>query len=168
MVKNVLQIGSCGMLLFLLIACKVNYSFTGISTDAKSVSIQFFENYAPLAPPTFSQEFTEALKDIFLQQTNLQLLKDQGELQFEGEVTDYRTEPVAITGDEQTALNRLSITVKVRFTNTLKDDQNFERTFTRFEDYDSSVSLSSVEDELVDNILDQLTQDILNAAIGDW
>ena len=148
--------------------CSVNYSFTGISTDAESVSIQFFENYAALAPPTLSQEFTESMKDIFLQQTNLKILRDNGELQFEGEITKYSTEPVAITGDEQTALNRLSITVNVRFTNTLDDKQSFERSFTRFEDYDSSQSLSAVESDLVTSIIAQLTQDILNAAIGDW
>lgn len=155
-------------LLTVLTQCTVNYSFRGISTDANSVSIQFFENFAPLAPPTLSQGFTESMKDIFLQQTNLKILSQNGELQFEGEITNYRTEPVAITGDEQTALNRLSITVNVRFTNTLNEKQNFERTFTRYEDYDSSQSLSSVEADLVESIVDQLTQDILNAAIGDW
>ena len=161
---------SCTVILSLvtLVSCSVNYSFTGISTDAESVSIQFFENYAALAPPTLSQEFTESMKDIFLQQTNLKILGDNGELQFEGEITNYTTEPVAITGDEQTALNRLSITVNVRFTNTSNDKQSFEQSFTRFEDYDSSQSLSSVESDLVESIIGQLTQDILNTSIGDW
>lgn len=161
---------SCTVILslFTLVGCSVNYSFTGISTDAESVSIQFFENYAPLAPPTLSQEFTESMKDIFLQQTNLKILGDNGELQFEGEITNYTTEPVSITGDEQTALNRLSITVNVRFTNTSNDKQSFEQAFTRFEDYDSSQSLSSVESDLVESIITQLTQDILNTSIGDW
>jgi len=148
--------------------CTVQYSFTGISTDAESVAIQFFDNYAPLAPPTLSQEFTEALKDIFLQQTNLKLLETNGELNFEGEITRYTTEPVAITGDESTALSRLSITLKVRFENTLDEEQSFEKSFTRFEDYDSSLNLSDVESELVSSIIDQLTQDILNEAIGNW
>lgn len=158
----------CFIPLFITSSCSVTYSFTGIQTDAQSVSIQYFNNYAPLAPPTLSQDFTEGMKDIFLQQTNLKILSDNGELQFEGEVTDYKTEPVAITGDEQTALNRLSITVNVRFVDTRDDTKNFEQRFTRYEDYDSSQNLSEVEDDLVSSIIDQLTQDILNQAIGDW
>ncbi len=149
-------------------ACAVNYSFTGISTDAKTVSVLYFRSYAALAPPTYSQLFSESMKDIFLQQTNLDLVAKNGQLQFEGEVVDYKTQPVGITGNETAALNRLSITVNVRFVNTLNEKDNFEQRFTRYEDYESNQSLSDVEDALIDAINQQLTQDILNKAIGDW
>lgn len=151
-----------------LTGCSVNYSFTGISTDAKSVSIQTFPSFAPLAPPTLSQEFTEDLRDIFIQQTNIQLIRDNGELQFEGEVVEYRNEPLAVTGNEVAALNRLTIVVNVRFVNTLDETQNFEQRFSRFEDYESTLSLPDVENQLIETINQQLTQDILQRAIGNW
>tara|TARA_B100000780_G_C20837101_1_gene332642 strand:- start:24 stop:530 length:507 start_codon:yes stop_codon:yes gene_type:complete len=149
-------------------ACKVNYSFTGISTDAETVSIQYFPNNAALAPPTLSQEFSEGLKDIFLQQTSIQLVDRGGELQFEGEIVDYKNEPIAITSNDNAAQNRLTITVNVRFVNTLDETQNFEQRFSRFEDYSSTQNLSSVESDLNQLIIDQLTQDILTRAIGNW
>lgn len=151
-----------------LYACKVSYSFSGISTDAQSVSIQFFNAIAPLTPPTYTQVFTESLRDIFVQQTSLQLLSSNGELQFEGEVVDYRNTPVAISGTDVASLNRLTITVNVRFVNTLDETKNFEQRFTRFEDYPSSSQLADVEESLTRRINEQLTQDILIRAIGDW
>ena len=152
------------------ISCGVNYSFTGISTDAKSVSIQYFPigGNAALAPPTYSQEFTEALKDIFIQQTSMELLNRGGELQFEGEVVGYTNTPTAIQSTDQAAQNRLTITVNVRFVNTLDETQNFEQRFSRFVDYNSSLQLAQVESQLTQEVNEQLTQDILSRAIGNW
>ncbi len=152
------------------ISCSVNYSFTGISTDAKTVSIQYFpiSGNAALAPPTYSQEFTEALKDIFIQQTSMELINRGGELQFEGEVVGYTNAPTAIQSTDQAAQNRLTITVNVRFVNMLDESQNFEQRFSRFVDYNSSLQLTQVESQLTQEINDQLTQDILSRAIGNW
>ncbi len=152
----------------MVVGCSVSYSFTGISTDAKTVSIRVFPNQAPLSPPTYSQEFTEALRDIFITQTNIELVDRRGELQFEGEIVGYVNQPMAIQGNDQAALNRLSITVNVRFVNTLDETQNFEQRFTRFEDYDATQNLTAVEQELTSVINEQLTQDILTRAIGNW
>lgn len=154
----------------LIFGCKVNYSFTGasISPDIKTVSIDYFPNYAPLAQPTLSQVFTERLRDYFLSQTNLQLVDEFGDLQFSGEIVDYQTRPLAIQQNETAALNRLTIKIKVKYVNTKDESQNFERTFERFEDYDSSQPLSNVEDQLISDINDQLVQDIFNASVGDW
>ncbi|MCB0410299.1 MAG: LptE family protein [Flavobacteriales bacterium] len=150
--------------------CKVNYSFTGASIpeDVKTVSVKTFQNYAPLANPNYAQNFTEALKDIFLAQTSLALVAANGDLQFEGEITDYKITSVAIQGNETAALNRLSITVKVRFTNTKDKLQDFESSFTRFSDYSSSQSLTSVEEDLLKDINSQLTQDIFNRSVSNW
>jgi len=157
--------------IFLLLAgCSVNYSFTGISTNAETVSIQYFpiSGNAALAPPTYSQEFTEALKDIFIQQTSIELIDRNGELQFEGEVVGYQNTPIAIQSNDQAAQNRLSITINVRFVNQLDNTQNFEQRFTRFVDYDASQDLTQVESQLTSEINEQLTQDILTRAIGNW
>jgi hypothetical protein len=156
---------------FLILAsCRVNYGFTGTSIDPeiKSVSIAYFDNFAPLAKPTLSQVFTEALKDRFLQQTNLSLVKEQGEIQFSGKITDYQTRPINIQSNETAALNRLTITVEVEFVNSKNDEKNFKQRFSRYEDYESSQNLSEVEDQLIELINEQLIQDIFNKAVSDW
>lgn len=148
----------------------MNYSFTGASIpeDVKTVSVKTFQSYAPLASANLSQSFTEALKDILISQTNLNLVSKGGDLNFEGSIVGYNVTSVAIQGNETAALNRLSITVKVTFTNTKDKEQDFETTFTRFADYESSQNLASVEDGLIKDINDQLTQDIFNRALSNW
>lgn len=153
-------------------SCKISYSFTGasISPDIKTVSIKTFQNNAPLAQPTLSQSFTESLKDIFITQTNLTLIEKGGDLQFEGKITGYNVTPVAIQGNQVStaSLNRLTITVLVKFINTKDEKQNFEQSFSRFADFDASKNLASVENELIKDINSQLSQDIFNRAVTNW
>jgi len=155
--------------IFFLQGCKF-YSFTGASIppNVKTITIKYFTNNAPLIQPTLSQTFTDALKDRFSSQTNLALVNKNGDLILEGEITNYSTQPVAIQGNEQAALNRLTITVNARFTNTLDEKQNFETTFSRYEDYESSKSLSEVESTLIDQINQMLVEDIFNKAVVNW
>jgi hypothetical protein len=152
------------------LGCKVNYSFTGASIpeDVKTVSVKTFQNFAPLANVNLTQTFTEALKDKFLSQTNLDIITNSGDLQFEGSITGYNVTSVAIQGNETAALNRLTITVKAKFTNTKDKELDFESSFSRFSDYESSQNLASIEDELIKDINDQLTQDIFNKAVSNW
>jgi len=149
--------------------CRV-YSFTGasISPDIKTFSIQYFQNRAPLVQPALSQVFTEKLRDKFVSQTSLTETRDNGDLQFDGYISDYRTVPTAIQGNEQAALNRLTITVLVKFVNTKDEKQSFESSFSRFADYDSQKSLTSVEASLIDEICNQLVDDIFNKAVINW
>jgi outer membrane lipopolysaccharide assembly protein LptE/RlpB len=155
-----------------LSACKMGYSFSGasISPDVKTVSVTFFPNYAPLAQPLASQTFTEALKTIFITQTNLSLVDREGHLHFEGAITAYNTTPVALKGGEmsQATLNRLSMTVNVKFLNSIDETKNFESAFTRYTDYDARRNLSDVESQLLKEINDQLVQDIFNKAVVNW
>ena len=150
--------------------CSASYSFTGASIppEVQTVSVSFFQANAALTPPRASQLFTEQLKDVFLTQTNLALVKSNGDLEFEGAITDYRTSPVAIQGNETAALTRVTMTVSVRFVNNYDEEQNFETTFSRFEDFETSRDLSSVEEEVLRSINDQLTQDIFNKAVTNW
>ena len=154
-----LSFSSCGI-----------YSFTGasISPEVKTISIKYFPNQAPLVQATLSQVFTDALKDKFISQTNLTLVPDDGDLNIEGEITDYSTKPIAITGDQTAALNRLTITIKVKFTNKFDETQNFETTFSRYEDYESTKNLSDVEDVLIEQINSYLIEDIFNKAVVNW
>ena len=151
-------------------SCTSSYSFTGasISPEVQTVSVSYFNNVATLTPPTQSQKFTEALRDIFLSQTNLTLVENNGDLHFEGQIVDYRTDPVAIQSNDQAALTRLSVSVKVKFTNEVEPERNFEQVFSRYEDYETSQNLSLVEDELLRSINEQLVQDIFNRSVTNW
>jgi hypothetical protein len=155
--------------LVLINGCGI-YSFTGasISPDVKTVSIKYFPNNSSLVQPTLSRKFTEALRDKFTSQTNLSMVSTNGDLHIEGEITGYATEPVAVQGDQKAALQRLKITVNVRFTNKRNEKQSFETSFSRFADYDASNRLSDVEEGLIDQINEELTQDIFNKAVVNW
>ncbi len=151
--------------------CKVNYGFSGASVDyneVKTYSVQFFPNYAPLAQPTLSQNFTEALRNIFLNQTKLDLVKNGGDLQFSGKITGYRTAPVSIQSSEVAAQNRLTITVSVTFVNTKDESKNFEQSFSQYVDYSSEQALAEVEDDLIRQVNELLVQDIFNKSVSDW
>jgi hypothetical protein len=146
------------------------YSFTGASIPpgTKTISIAYFPNRALMVQPTLSQRFTDALKDKFVSETSLDLVNEGGDMEIEGEITQYIANPVAIQGNEQAALTRLSITVNVRFVNHLDEKSNFETGFTRFQDYESTKNLADVEDDLIDMINSELVQDIFNKAVVNW
>lgn len=146
------------------------YSFTGASipAGATTISVAFFPNDAPLVQPTLSQYFTDELQTKFLRQTNLRLIEDGGDLHFEGSITGYSTMPVAIAGDDRAALNRLTITVRVKFVNELVDENSFESSFSRFYDYPSNLSLSQVETQAIEVITEALVEDIFNRSLVNW
>lgn len=155
--------------IILLSGCGI-YSFTGASIPpgAKTVSIKYFPNNADLVEPTLSQTFTDALRDKFASQTNLDVISENGDLQFEGAITNYEVTPVAITGDQTAALNRLTIAVKVKYTNTLDEAADFESSFSRYEDYPSEKDLTEVQQGLIDEINEMLVEDIFNKAVVNW
>ena len=156
--------------LFILNACTVRFSFNSgsLSPDIKTFSVKDFQNRATIVNPSLSLDFTEGLKDKFLSQTRLELVEDNGDLQLEGNITGYSTSPVNIQGNETAAQNRLTITVKVKFTNNLDPSQNFDQSFTAYEDYDSSQSLDQVESSLVPDIIEKITDDVFNKSVANW
>lgn len=154
---------------FTIGGCHV-YSFTGasISPEIKTVSVQFFPNRALIVQPVLSNLFTEKLKDKFISETNLSLVKENGDLSFEGAIIDYNTQPTAITGNDNASLNRLTITVSVKFKNAKDDKQSFENNFSRYADYNSTLNLATVEQDLINQINSQLVDDIFNKAVVNW
>lgn len=153
----------------LLSGCGV-YSFTGASipAGAKTISIDYLDNKADLVEPTLSPEMTESLRDRFISQTDLTIVESNGDLQIEGEIRKYTVTPVAIQGDETAALNRLTIGIFIRYTNTIEPDKSFETNFSRFEDYSSTQDISQVKDVLIPEITEQLVDDIFNKAVVNW
>lgn len=162
--------GGVLLLVVLFASCRLSVSLTGGTVDprAKTVAITTFQNNASLVNPTLSQSFTTALKDKIQGQTPLTIVSTNGDYELEGEITGYNVSPVAIQGNETAAMNRLTITVRVRFTNKFDDSQNFDQTFSRYADYSSSQNLSSVESTLISDISDALTDDIFNKAFVNW
>ena len=158
----------CVVLALVCHGCGI-YSFSGASipAEAKTVSVDYFPNHAQLVNPMLSNDFTNALRDAMTNQTTLDMIESGGDLSFEGEITDYKTTPVAITG-QTAAMNRLTVTVKVRFSNRLDETKDFEQSFSRYEDYPSDQDLNSVQESLTATIVEQLVEDIFNKALVNW
>jgi Tfp pilus assembly major pilin PilA len=143
-------------------------SGASISPQIKTLSVQNFLNRAALVQPGLDQAFTDALIDKCKAQTNLQTVSNLGDVSFEGEITDYRTMPLTVAADAYAAMNRFTISVRVKFTNSVEPDYSFDQTFSRYEDYDSSLNLSDVEQDLVEKIVEQIIEDIFNKAFVNW
>jgi hypothetical protein len=154
----------------LLVGCGI-YSFTGGQySGAKTFSVDYFKPQSAMVTPLFAQRFTESLKDLLLAQSPLRLSEKNGDLMYSGTVIDYRIAPVAIqSGAAETAsLNRLTITVKVKYDNSLEPELSFEKNFSKFADYDANQDLFTIEESLWSLINEQLTQEIYNASVGNW
>ncbi len=148
----------------------ITYSFTGASIPltAKTISIGYIENNADFVNPTLSETLTQALRDRFSSQSSLTLIPANGDLQFEGEITSYRTSPQAIQGDDIAALTRLTITVRIKYTSLIEPENNFDTSFTAYEDYNSELDLTTVQDGLIEVLKEMLVDDIFNKAVVNW
>ncbi|WP_452602065.1 LptE family protein [Pontimicrobium sp. MEBiC06410] len=146
------------------------YSLSGANTgEAKTYQVNYFQNNAILVEPGLDRDFTLALQDLILNQTNLELVTSNGDLVYEGEITDYRIAPTTATANNTAAQNRLTITVKVSFVNKTKEENNFDKSFSFFYDFAGSAQLSgNTKATAFDEIFERLTQDIFNASLADW
>lgn len=154
----------------LFTACKVSYSFTGasIAPNVKTFSVYYFPNRARLVNPNLSQQFTDGLQEKLIRQTSLNQITESGDLEFSGQVTDYDVKPMNIQEGDLAAQNRLTITIKLKFVNNKDHEQDWDKSFTAYEDFDSNQSLSAIEESLVPEIIKKLTDDIFNASIANW
>lgn len=168
MIKRILSY----VVLIAFAACGTGgYTFTGGDVgDAKTISVGFFENYADLVQPELSQKTTQALQDIFVQQTSLQLVPSDGDLTLEGSITDYRIDPINAQANDLGAVsqNRLTVVVNVIYTNKLDPKKSFEQRFSRFADFDADADFASAESTLIDQVTQELAENILNQSIGNW
>jgi len=170
--KNIRSLFLAGLFLLLLAnqSCKVSYSLSGttIAPEIQTFSVQFFQNRAPVVQAQLSQIFTDELRDRVEGQTRLELVTGFGDVDFSGEIKNYETRPTAITGDEVAALNRLTIVIRVKYTNSVNPDDSFDTSFSRYEDYPSTQALADVEEELIESIVDQIVEDVFNRAFVNW
>ena len=147
------------------------YSFSGISIpdNTKTFQVNYFQNNAPLIEPGLERDFTIALQDLILNQTNLSLVNSGGDLTYEGEITEYRISPTTAQSNSTAAQNRLTISVQVRFFDKNSPDDEFAQRFTFFYDYPGSAQLvGSQKDTAIQEIFERLTQDIFNATLAKW
>lgn len=159
-------------LVCLLNSCGI-YSFTGASVapDTKTLSILNFDDRSASGPTFLAQAFTEKSREYFQRNSSLTLVNREGDLNLEGSIMQYSLSPVAPVGAqgvERAAQTRLTIAVKVRFTNQKNSKQNFEQVFSFFQDFDQSKSFAAVERDLIETISDQLILDIFNKSLASW
>lgn len=157
-------------LLFTLSGCGI-YSFTGTNVDpsVKTFQVNYFRNNADIVEPGIDLTFTRRLQDLIQNQTNLSLTNSGGDLVYEGEIVEYRVSPMTATANQRAAQNRLTIAVMVRFTNKRKEDDNFEKRFSFFYDYDGNELPSrQVLTSALETIFERITQDIFNDTLAKW
>ena len=159
------------LLSLMVVSCTISYKFNGSSIDytkTKSISITDFPNTAELVYPPLSQEFSEALRDSYTKSTRLQLLKRGGDLHLEGEIVGYQLTPLAISADSYASQTKLTLTIKVRFTNLKNPEEDFEKSYTSFQTFDSSLLLTSVQDALMKLMIADIVDNIYNDTVAKW
>ena len=164
------KFASC-LIILLLSSCTISYKFNGASINynlIKTISVSDFPIRAALVYPPLSEVFTNSLKDAYTQQTALQMVDVNGDLQVEGEITGYDLSPQAVGTDAYATMTRLTITVKVRFTNTKEPQYDFDRTFSAYQDFSSTQMLTDVQDGLIETSTDELVDLIFNATVANW
>ena len=160
-----------GGLALLVSACSISYKFNGASIDytkVKTITIQDFPNQAPLVYPQLSQLFTEGLKDIYVRQTRLEMVNNNGDLELEGEITGYDLANTAVKEDAYASPTKLTVTVRVRYSNRVNPDEDFEQSFSAYREFDANTMLEQVQEELCTEIIEELVDQIYNATVANW
>lgn len=152
---------SCGVV-------KYSFSGTSIQSDVQTITINYFEYKALKVNPMLSNQITEAMKDKFRNLTKLEQVEMDGDLELYGEITGYDVSATAITAEETAARNRLTVTVKVQFTNRKYPEDDFDKSFTAYADFDATQLLDSVQDSLCEEIIEKLVDDIFNSSVAQW
>lgn len=169
--RHTLRAGLLSALILALCGCTIAYRLNGASIDytrVKTISIDDFQNLAPTVYPPLAQRFSEDLKHRFETRTRLAQVRGQGDLNIEGEITGYDLTAEAVQENALAAKTKLTITINVRFTNLVDEEESFERQFTSFETFDSSLMLTEVQDELVARMTEDLINQIFNATVENW
>lgn len=173
MIKSAAAIFATTILSLTFAGCgyKVTYNLSGgsIPPEAKTFSVAYFPNNAPMVAPSLSNTLTEALRDKFSRQTRLAQVDEGGDFAFEGEITNYTSTTSSVSSGDYALQNRLTITVKVNFQNAVDQTLSFNnKSFSSYADYDASQLLIDVQDQLIEEIVEDLVNDIYMAAAGNW
>lgn len=157
-----------------MLGCKF-YSFTGASIpeNAETVQVNLFTNDAANSigstfEPGLDRDFTNAMQEVLLNQTNLELTGVNGDLIYEGEIKEYRVTPTTATAQQTAAQNRLTISINVRYINTNNEEDSFEKRFSHFYDFADTTQLQTVKADAHEEIFERITQDVFNQSLAKW
>ena len=168
---NILFCFCCVATLIVFVACSVSYKFNGASIDytrTKTIQINDFPIRATYVWGPMQAMFNNRLKDIYASQTRLMQVKRNGDLKIEGEITRYDQRNKSVSSEGYSSQTELSMTVNVRFTNNTNHSEDFERQFTAQTTYENTQSLNSVQEELVTQMVKEITDQIFNATVANW
>ncbi|WP_396181089.1 LptE family protein [Flavobacterium sp.] len=155
--------------LFFLVSCNVKYNFTGTGKiNAKTFQVNYFQNNAEIVEVGIERTFTQKLQNTIQNQTNLDLVPSGGDLLYEGEIVEYRITPMASNANQQSSQNRMTITINVRYSSKKSEEDNFEKRFSFFHDYDANLLPSAVLNEALEIIYERITLDIFNESLAKW
>ncbi len=157
--------------MILLNACTISYKFNGASIDystTKTISIADFPNVSALVYAPLSNNLSDGIRDLFQRQTRLEQVRRGGNLEIEGEITGYTLTPMAVSADSYAAETKLTITVKVRFTNNVAPEESFEKTYSAYQTFDASQMLNDVQDELCSTMIAEIADQIYNDTVAKW
>ncbi len=160
-----------GLFIILIIqACKVNYSFSGIniSKDIKTFEVGYIPNNSSFIVPGLNEEFRNMLIDRIDQQTNLVQVKDNGDVNFQGEITGYKVEPVALTAGQTAAKNRITINIKIEYVNRKNEEENIQKTYSWYYDYPADLTRDEVADEAHKLILETILDNLFSDTLAKW
>ncbi|MBR4809297.1 MAG: hypothetical protein IK031_03350 [Bacteroidales bacterium] len=150
--------------------CKISYSFSGtsIQADVNTITINYIEYRAPRVNPSLSNDLTEAIRNQFRRMTRLEQVDMDGDMEISGQITGYEVSTAAVTANEVAARNKLTVTVKIQFTDKKHHEEDFDKSFSAFSEYDSTNTLDAVENDLCQEIIEKLVEDIFNASVAQW
>jgi len=169
--STILKMISVVLTTVIFTACMLpKYSFTGAvpMPGVKTFTVYDFPNRAKLVNPNLSQLVKDGLQEKMTRQTTYNQIRDNGDLEFSGQISEYDVKPMNIQSGDLASQNRLTIAVKVKYTNNKNHGEDWEETFRQYEDFNSNSSLDQVEDQLVPEIIKKLTEDIFNKSIANW
>lgn len=171
MKQNLPILSLCCALMLLLTGCTISYKFNGASIDyakTKSISIADFPNNAALVYPQLSADLSQGIRDLFQRQTRLAVLRKGGDMEIEGEITGYTLTPMSISADSYSSETKLTITIKVHFTNNQAPEESFDKTYSAYQTFDSSQMLTDVQEELCNTMIKELAENIYNDTVARW
>ena len=170
-IKQLLQTAILLLVIGLLNGCLISYKFNGASIDyskVKTISVSDFANNAALVYPPLAVNLTDGIKDLYQRQTRLEQVRRGGNLELEGEITGYQLTPMAVSADSYAAETKLTITIKVKFTNNIAPEESFEKTYSAYQTFDASQMLSDVQDELCTTMIAELAEQIYKDTVAKW
>ncbi|MBP5318323.1 MAG: LptE family protein [Paludibacteraceae bacterium] len=169
--KHLYSLLTIAVATFVLTACTISYKFNGTVIDyskVKTIAITDFTNRAPMVYAPLAVRFNEKIKDTYVRQTRLELTDRNGDLELEGEITGYDITPQSMNANSLSAETRLTIRIQVRYTNNTNPDENFERSYSAYRNFDSSKLITEVQDDLIEEIVDEICNNIYNDTVANW